>query len=147
MDTNEILQKLVNIQNDQHNSQVNLANLLEQQNNILLDTPSRRDLAKGTITICTIVLVAVVVSTFFTVESARETARVGHQNHQTVVTYCAVDPKQPECVLNGSDTTKATAILTNCRIFSVLVAATPVDKRTDLVTNKPCEALGFHGAN
>lgn len=141
--TDEILNEMVKLGMLQHDTQVKLADVMTQQNTLIANIPSRYELRAVNTIMTAILTLVLTVATFFLHSSIADTAHIGQLNQQTVATYCAVDGSMPECVLKGSDTAKATAILTNCRVFAVLTAATPPSQRTELSTNAPCKALGF----
>lgn len=142
-DTENILAQLFALQGKQLAAETQIQDLIGQQNGILAAVPSRRYLRVVNALAVVVLVVTLLVIGYTLHNNIKSTQLVGEQNHETVAAYCAVDPKLPECALKGSDTTKATAILTNCRVFAVLKAVTPVSKQADFPTNAPCAALGF----
>lgn len=141
MSDEELITKIIELVGKTAEAQNKTSEILRDQTAAIQHIPSRKDLFNANVILALLILMIVSGSTLITLAGQRETRNVSQQNRQVVNTFCTTQPELTECTVEGSDTSKAAAILANCRIYSNLYLATK--SPVPLPTNAACAALGF----
>lgn len=138
-----ILAEIVQLVGQQSASQSLLNEAITEQTKAIQHVPSRRELALVNLVVALMIVLVVGVSGFLTLKATLDSRSVGRLNSEIISTFCRADPTLAECVLEGSDTTKASAILSNCRLWSNISAASSSPVVIHTPTDASCRALGF----
>jgi hypothetical protein len=140
----EVLALVAKTLGEQNAAMTGLAATLKEQNKEIAHQPSKRDVLNMNLIATVAVIIGLIISTTIAVNTARTAAQVGQQNQTVVTVFCNAQPALPECTNPGSPTAKAASILTACRIYATLLAATPAERRQALDISEGCKALGFN---